>query len=606
MKLAEHSGASALRELFRALSRRRKKQLAALFVMMLIGAVGELMTIGAVLPFLQLIVAPEAVTSLPLVQRVLDVFGWDRSQSLIVPAAFLLIFTAIVSAAARLLLTWASQKFVYGVGYDLDVQIFSRTIRQPYGFYIRRNSSEVLSGLEKVNLVLNGVLVGLMQGVTSAVIATFIMALLFAIDPFTAMVAAASMGLLYVAISLSTGRALRWIAQRSALFITARVKTVQESLGGIRDIILDQSHHVFERKFQQVDREFRGLSSQFNFISTAPRFLVEGAGIVLIALLSLYYSRQPGGMVAAIPVLGALAVGAQRLLPLIQNMYVGWTYYSGNRHAMGDVIRLMKGPVLTSVPRRKDIPPDPFGDRIELRTLSFRYGPDAPALDNINLTIRKGERVGFIGTTGSGKSTLVDVMMGLLQPSSGEILVGSEPLSDRNLENWQAQIAHVPQAIFLLDDTIASNIAFGTPEADIDMDRVHDAARRAGIHAFVEGLPDGYGTTIGERGIRLSGGQRQRIGIARALYKEATVLILDEATSALDSATEKAVMGSINSLDRDLTVLLIAHRLSTLAICDTIYRLEGGRVVEQGSYEEMVRQTGVPPPLSAFTGNKPI
>jgi len=588
--LTEFTVHAGLRELYGVMSARRRKQLGLVFVLMLIGAAAELMTIGAVLPFLQLIVNPETVFAMPAVQELRPLFGWRDPSDLLMPATLLLIATAIFSAIARLVLTWVSQKFVYRLGYDFDMEIYERTIRQPYGVYVLRNSSEVLSGLEKVNNVTAWLLMPLMQAFTSAVIALFIIALLFVIDPMTATVAALSMGLLYLTISLLSRRALRWISHRWSAILTGRTKAVQESLGGLRDIILDQSQAIFIRKFSEIDDEFRNLSVKANFIGAAPRFLVEGGGVVLIGLLALYYSTQPGGVVQAVPVLGALALGAQRLLPLVQTVYVGWTYYGASEQALADVIELMKGPVLTAHARSRDIPVAPFGDRIELRGLSFHYGRDAPALTDIGLSIRKGERVGLIGKTGSGKSTLVDVLMGLLEPSAGAILLGGEPLGDHNMQNWQAQIAHVPQAIFLSDDTIAANIAFGQVEGEIDMDRVRYAARRADIDEFIAGLPDGYRTAVGERGIRLSGGQRQRIGIARALYKEATVLILDEATSALDDATEASIMEAIGKLDRDLTILLIAHRLSTVATCDTVYRLDGGRIVEHGSYRDVVEE----------------
>jgi ATP-binding cassette subfamily B protein len=234
--------------------------------------------------------------------------------------------------------------------------------------------------------------------------------------------------------------------------------------------------------------------------------------------------------------------------------------------------------------------------QIDVEGLWFGYSDDEEVLKDINLTIRPGERVAFIGKTGSGKSTLTDVLMGLLTPSRGRILLNGEALDDGNIAEWQRRIAHVPQAIFLSDDSIAANIAFGSNRHEIDMERVRRAAERADIADFVERLPEGFETTVGERGIRLSGGQRQRIGIARALYKNASVLVLDEATSALDASTEAAVMEAVSGLDRELTVILIAHRLTTVAVCDTIYRLESGRIVQSGSYQEVV---GDPTPVAA-------
>jgi ATP-binding cassette subfamily B protein len=395
------------------------------------------------------------------------------------------------------------------------------------------------------------------------------------------------MGLIYVVITIATRRLLVAISQRSAAIRTARVKLLQESLGGIRDIILDHSHVVFERKHAGYENEMRRLQILAHFISASPRFVVEGAGIILVALLSIYFSWQPGGILAALPVLGALALGAQRLLPLLQAMYLGWASYSIHAHNLHDVVALLRVSADGARPVIASEAVEPFKTSIELRGLSFGYGDGRLALDSIDLFIGKGERVGLIGKTGSGKSTLVDVLMGLLQPTSGELLIDGVAIGRDTIGQWQAQIAHVPQSIFLSDDSIAANIAFGMQDS-IDMARVWEAAERADIRSFIEQLPDGMDTKIGERGIRLSGGQRQRLGIARALYRNATVLILDEATSALDDSTEAAVMESVTGLGRDLTMVLIAHRLSTVAGCDTIYRMDGGRIIQKGSYEHVV------------------
>jgi ABC-type multidrug transport system fused ATPase/permease subunit len=255
---------------------------------------------------------------------------------------------------------------------------------------------------------------------------------------------------------------------------------------------------------------------------------------------------------------------------------------------LADVVVLMQAPIVTSLPRDRAKAPVPFHRDIAFDRVGFRYQARASALTSVSLTIAKGERVGLIGETGSGKSTLLDVLMGLLDPTSGAVLIDGEPLVDRNRANWQAQIAHVPQMIYLADSSIASNIAFGEPEEAIDMARVRHAASRAHIDDFIAGLPHGYGTSVGERGVRLSGGQRQRIGIARALYKRASVLIFDEATSALDGKIESSIMRSIFELERGLTLVMIAHRTTTLVGCDRIVRLADGELVEQGTYEEVL------------------
>jgi len=366
------------------------------------------------------------------------------------------------------------------------------------------------------------------------------------------------------------------------------MQTMQEGLGGIRDILLEQSQEVFESKYRCVDYEYRNAQVANNFIALAPRFLVEATGILLLALLTLYFSAKPGGVIAAIPVLGAMAVGAQRLLPLLQQAYTAWSAFTGNRQVLIDVVELMRTPIVTSASRDRSHPPVAFRESIAFDRVSFRYDNRGYALRDIDLVIPKGARVGLVGETGSGKSTMLDILMGLLDPTSGAVRIDGQVLDDRNRANWQAQIAHVPQAIYLADSSIAVNIAFGESDDALDRARVGDAARRAHLHDFICSLPEGYETAVGERGVRLSGGQRQRIGIARALYKQASVLVLDEATSALDSRVEAGVMRSIFALERDLTLLMIAHRTTTLAGCDRIVRLEAGRIVEIGTYEDLI------------------
>lgn len=580
-----------LRDLVGWMSARRRRQLAALFALMLAGAVAELLAIGAVLPFLNLIVAPDAVLAAPRLAGLRESFGWRTAADLIAPAALLLVACAVVSAGVRLLLTWASQRFIHRLGFDMDAALFRRTVHQPYLHHVSRNGSEILAGFDKISVLANTVLLPVMNGVTSAVIAGFVVALLLWIDPFTASVTALSTGLIYVGITLGARRSLRRASEDRARLGIARIKAVGEGLGGLRDIILDRSQPFHERRFAELNGAFRDAGAHAAMVAATPRYLVEGAGVALIGLLAIYLAGRPGGVLAAVPVLGALVLGAQRLLPLLQASYQAVVQYVAARRSLADVLDLLAGPVVEPGGTAVD-DTAPFRREIALRDVHFRYREGAPALAGVDLAIARGERIGLIGRTGSGKSTLVDVLMGLLPPSSGAILLDGVPLTPDRVGAWQARIAHVPQSIFLADDTIAANIAFSQAQAAVDLARVAAVAREAQLHDFIESLPDGYRTMVGERGVRLSGGQRQRIGIARALYKRADVLVLDEATGALDNETEASVMAAVAGLGRELTVVMIAHRLTTLRECDVIYRLEGGRIVGRGDYRVMVGEGG--------------
>ena len=585
----------ALRSIYGVMSQERRRHLRWMLALMLVGGLAELLTIGAVIPFLALLAAPEQVSSVPGMEFLLALTGGMGDEDLIVPATLFLVIVAALAGAVRLAVSWVSTRFVFRLGHELGMTVYSRMLRQPYNYFVTRNTSEVIAGVEKIQSVIFAVLLPIIQAVVSAVMALFIVLLLFLLNPLVALTAAVSMGLIYLGVSFATRKLLKINSSIIATMQTRRVQQVQEGLGGIRDILIDQSHAVFEDSFRRLDNDLRNAQTFNVFAGTAPRYAVESAGVAMIALLALYMSFQPGGVIAAIPVLGALALGAQRLLPLLQLIYVGWSQFAGSFDLLVDVVRLMHAPVVGSVALDRREPLDAFKRDIVFKGVDFRYnGSEAPALHDISLTIAKGERLGLIGKTGSGKSTLLDLLMGLLEPTSGQILIDGVRLDDTTRSRWQAQVAHVPQFIYLLDASIAANIAFGEPIDQIDMERVRLAAAKAQIDTFIMDLPDAYATEVGERGIRLSGGQRQRLGIARALYKRANVLIFDEATSALDDSTEAAVIGSVFDEARELTLVMIAHRLSTLKGCDRLIRMDAGRIVEAGSYDQIIGQ----PPLA--------
>ncbi len=583
-----NANGSLLLRLARQFSRHRRRQFVLVFALTLAGAVAELVSIGAVLPFLQIIAAPATIARVPGIGAAMAWLHVDRYGDLLLPAAALLIVTAILSAAVRIVLTWVSTRFVFGLTHDLSVKVFEHVIRQPYDLYITRNSAEILSGLDKVNVISTYFLGPMITALSSAVIAFGIVATLVAINPLVAIAAGLSIGGLYVLLGLLTRSLLVRLGRDQASINTRRIKIAQEAIGGIRDMILERSHDLFGWQYRVADARMRRVSAVISTTGVAPRYAVEGMGIVLIAGLALYYARQPSGVQMALPILGALALGAQRLLPLAQAINVAYVQYAGSIGTVESVLSLLESPTLPKPRRPRGTPFAPFRQDIRFDAVSFGYDEARLALRAVDLRIPRGARIGIVGRTGSGKTTLLDVLAGLLAPTAGALRIDGQALDAASIENWQAQVAHVPQTIFLLDDTVAANIAFGLPEERIDMDRVRDAARRASAAEFIEAMPQGYGTPVGERGVRLSGGQRQRLGIARALYKRATVLILDEATSALDDATERSVMAGIDQLDADQTVIMIAHRLSTVASCDIVVRIEQGMIAAQGRYEDVV------------------
>jgi len=567
---------ATLRAFARTLPVRRRRQLGLVIAMMLAGALAEMVTIGAVLPFLALLSDAGRAAHLPGYGLFLAVAGAGSGGDLALRATALFAAAVVLSASARLQIHRLTHRFAYGLGHDVGTAIFARMLRQPYRLYISRNPSTILAGIDKVQELIHQVVLPLMQGVTAAVMALAIIGLLTAIAPAAA-AAAGIATLAYLAVSYALARRLRGESRTTAALASARMQAVQEGLGAIRDILLDHSQEVFEDNFRRLDRAYRRAQTSIGFAAIAPRFVLETVGIVLIALLALGMSRQPGGIAGSLPILGALALGAQRLLPLLNTAHVGWTQASGHRHAVNDLLLLLNA---ETVAARRIADPKPFRSEIRLDRVSLRRPGGEYSLREISLVIGKGERIGLAGRTGSGKSSLLDLLMGLLEPSAGEIRIDGLRLDDASRPNWQAQLAHVPQSIYLADASIAANIAFAAAEGEIDMARVRAAAARAHIDAFIESLPNGYATMVGDRGSRLSGGQRQRIAIARAFYKRANVLILDEATGHLDRETEDAVIAAVAEADRDITIVIVAHRETALAGCDRILRLESGRLLD--------------------------
>lgn len=593
----------SIRYIYQTMSMRRRLQLAATAVLMFLGGFAELLTIGIALPFLGLLTNPDKIQKLPVAASLLSRFPPLSLHSLFLAATVALVISIISATVIRLALIWVSQKFVLLLAHDMAVRIYDRLLHQGYAYHVRRNTSEVIDGIEKVQTIAFGLLLPGMNAVTSAFIAFLIVLLLVIIDPWTAMIAGGTIGVVYVAISHGTRRILLSKGSMIAAGSAARVKQLQEGLGGIRDILVEHSQPTFIEEFTQIDNRYRRAQAVNFFIGSSPRILVEAVGILLIASLAYYMTGQPGGIMAAIPVLGTLAIGAQRLLPLLQIAFFGWSQAIGNLASLYDVIHLMAQPV--AVKSRSSSCPivieHPLACSITFEAVCFSYNAAEPILRDISLKIAKGERIGLIGPTGSGKSTLLDILMALLDPDAGHMRIDGVALTEENRANWQLQIAHVPQVIYLADSTIAGNIAFGEPLNSVDLAKVIEAARLAEIHDFINTLPEGYNTAVGERGVRLSGGQRQRLGIARAFYRQHPVLILDEATSALDDATEAAVMANIAGLGRNITVIMIAHRLSTLADCDRVARMQQGRIVQLGTFAEVVGNTA--PEVDSNYGN---
>ena len=556
---------------------------------MITGAISETASIGAVLPFLGILTAPNELFSHPFMQPFITAFGYETPNQLILPLTIGFILAALLAGTVRLTLLYVSTKLSFATGADISINIYERTLYQTYGVHISRNSSELINGIiNKINTVISGVLMPFLLLISSSMILIAILIALLVFDPIIALTSIVSLGGFYGSIIWATRRHLEIRSRHVADKSTQVIKSLQEALGGIRDILIDGSQGQFCRIYRNSDLPLRHAQGDIHIIGISPKFVVEVLGMTVIAIVAYQMSQNSNGFNAAIPILGAIAIGAQRILPVLQQGYGAVSAIRGGKSSLIDTLDLLDQAVPNSIDNLK-ITPLTFQKEIRLKGVGFRYHSEASwGLKDINIRIKKGSRVGFIGETGSGKSTLLDIVMGLLLPSEGMISIDGCPVTAINLNAWQNHLAHVPQNIYLIDSTISENIAFGVPKDQIDISLVRKVAIQAQISELIESWPEKYETFVGERGIRISGGQRQRIGIARALYKKTNIIIFDEATSALDSKTEQAVMDAIDNLDKNLTILIIAHRLTTLKNCDQIIELGNERVVRTGRYKDLI------------------
>lgn len=557
------------------INKARRTQFKLLLVLMTLASFSEVLSIGAVLPFLAALTNPTRIFLHPATHPFVQLLGLTSADQLLLPLTIVFCVAALIAGAMRILLSWASIRLSFAAGTDLSLEIYRRTLYQPYSVHIAHNSSEVINGIStQVGEVIFFILMPSLTLISASLMLLAILVVMLSIIPAVALIAFGCFGFVYALIIKLARKRLRAYSLIIANESTQVIKSLQEGLGGIRDILIAGSQDVFCNIYRRADYALRRAQGNNQFITYTPRYGMESLGIILIASLAYLLSKQSSGISNAIPTLAALALGMQRLLPALQQVYGAWSTINGAQTSLRDAIKMLDQPLPDSY-QDISIKQLPFEKEIFLNGISFSYNSHAPKiLKGITLRIKKGSRVGFIGATGSGKSTLIDIIMALLEPTEGTLEVDGQIVTVANKRSWQAHVAHVPQSIFLADSSIEDNIAFGVPKHQIDHDRVRLAAQQAQIAESIELWPLQYETNVGERGIQLSGGQRQRIGIARALYKKADVLIFDEATSALDVETEKDVMQAIEGLSSDFTILIIAHRLSTLKNCTQIIDVE--------------------------------
>jgi ATP-binding cassette, subfamily B, bacterial PglK len=583
-----------INKLFSLFEPRERRRLGWVFGAMIVAAIAEVLGVASILPFMSLVMNPAMVHDHALISRVFEWFGFQRETDFLLALGIGVLALITLSNALAAFTTWLILRYIASSHYALSYSLLRRYVHAPYSYFLRRNTSELSKNiLEEANTLMNGVILPLMQAFAKGTVALFILGFLVIVHPLLALSVTAVFGGAYGVIYFSVRGRQRRIGQERLRANAIRYKVAAESLGGIKDLKILGREDYFLARYAVPCKTYVRHSATNAMLGQLPRHALEVAAFGSILIMVLFLLADGSGATTVLPMVSLYAVAGYRLMPALQQIYHGISQVRFNGPILdnihGDLAQLRAesiGPEPALQPQRNE----EEHDHVIMNDVTFRYSPDIrPALSGLSISIPRNQSVALVGQTGSGKSTAVDVILGLLRPEQGSVKIMES--SAGSGARSPSSVGYVPQNIFLSDDTIRRNIALGLPDNAIDESAVRRAATIAHLNDFVAQLPQGYDTVVGERGVRLSGGQRQRIGIARALYSDPEILILDEATSALDGVTEDAVMQAVRELAGRKTLLIIAHRLSTVRECHTIHVMVEGRIVTSGSYEDLLKDS---------------
>ena len=562
--------------------------------MILVMAFLDMLGVASILPFMAVLANPDVLQTSALLNTA---FTASRHIGIYNPEQFLfalgvLVFALLVTSLAfKALTTYAQTRFALMREYSIGKRLVGGYLHQPYSWFLNRHSADLGKNiLGEVGTVINGGMIPLMTLMAQSMVALTLLLLLIIVDPLLALSVGVVLGMAYAGIFAVMSGWLKRLGQARIDANKERFTAVSEAFGAAKEVKVGGLEQAYIQRFAKPAEIYAKGQATSQVIAQLPRFVLEAIAFGGMLLVILYLMAKNGNFATALPIIALYAFAGYRLMPALQQIYAALSQMRFAGPALNALHQDLASLQATDAQHCR-LDPLQLTRAIRLNHVSYHY-PNAlqPALKGIDLTIPANSKVGFVGATGSGKTTTVDVILSLLEPQEGSLSIDGQPITAANRRQWQRAIGYVPQHIYLADDSVAANIAFGVNAKDVDQPAVERAAKIANLHEFVvNDLPQGYATTVGERGVRLSGGQRQRIGIARALYHNPQVLILDEATSALDNLTEQAVMEAVNNLGHDITIILIAHRLSTVRQCDQIYLLAQGEVKAQGTFEELTQ-----------------
>lgn len=579
-----------IRKVIALLSPKERRQAYMLLGMILVMATLDVVGIASIMPFMAVLANPDVVQSNPHIKAAYDALGFNNTQTFLFVLGTVVFGALLVSISFKAATTWAITHFSQMRNYSIARRLVSGYLRQPYEWFLSRHSSDIgTTVLSEVQLVVQGALMPLMNFLAQGTVVFAILLMLIVVDPYLALIVGTGMGGSYGVIYLVLRRLLNRVGKERVAANEMRFKVLSEAFGGFKEVKLGALEEATLERFDFPALRFARTQVTAQVAGQLPRFALEIIAFGGMLLLVLFLMRRTENFQSVLPIIALYALAGYRLMPALQMVYQKATALRFSVEALGRIHADLQELEKDFRPSQHPESGGDFESAIRLENVSYTYpNADRPAVERLSLEIPARSTVGFVGSTGSGKTTTVDIILGLLEPHSGSLYVGADEIESSNRRAWQRTLGYVPQHIFLLDESVAQNIAFGVPHEMIDNLAVERAARIANIHDFVtEQLPEGYDTQVGERGVRLSGGQRQRIGIARALYHRPQVLVLDEATSALDNLTEQAVIDAVHNLSGEITIIIIAHRLTTVRECERIYVLEHGRLVGEGTYAEL-------------------
>ena len=587
---------STIQKLREILTRREKLQVGILLIAIIAMAFSQAVGVASVLPFISLVMDPEIVFDNQYLNWVYVTLNFSSVNRFVIFAGVVMFFIIIFANGISAFATWLKLRFAWMNNHRLSRRLLEKYLSMPYAYFLNQNSADLSKNvLSEVNNLTNNYLIPLLTIITRGMVAVFLLIMLFWVDVIVSFIALFVLGGAYTFIFFRINRTLKFRGQLRRNANKMRFKSVSEAFGGIKEIkVMNREPYFLERYSKHSLKQAR-LMSWNAVIGQIPKFALEAVafGGIIVFVLILLLTREDARQV--IPLASLFALAGYRLMPALQEIFNSFTKMQFNMAVLDGIYNDFMRREQDTVPGtfyRENIPEKlPFTREITLDNVTYNYpNTEIPVIKEVNLSIAKNTAVAFVGPTGAGKTTLVDIILGLLTPQQGKLLIDGVLLDSCNIIKWQRNIGYVPQHIYLSDDTAACNIAFGVPEGKIDWAALEQAAKIANIHDFiVNELPEGYDTLVGERGIRLSGGQRQRIGIARALYYDPEVMVFDEATSALDGVTEEMVLGAMENAAKTKTLIIIAHRLTTVKTCDVVYMLDRGRIVAEGTFDQLMK-----------------